>query len=88
MVKIVAYILRVLLSGDGVRAESLPLVVAYLFLIPFVTIGMVLEIFPVVGIHLLFFSYEGFSTVVLMMLGVGFLMNVSMRGFLLKPLMG
>ncbi|MDD5722753.1 MAG: rod shape-determining protein RodA [Syntrophales bacterium] len=50
----------------------------------FINIGMVLGIFPVVGIPLPFFSYGGSSMVVLMM-GAGLLMNVSMRRFILQP---
>ncbi|TFG89801.1 MAG: rod shape-determining protein RodA, partial [Syntrophobacterales bacterium] len=50
----------------------------------FINIGMVLGIFPVVGIPLPFFSYGGSSMVVLM-IGVGLLMNVSMRRFILQP---
>jgi len=49
----------------------------------FINIGMVLGIFPVVGIPLPFFSYGGSSMVVLMM-GAGLLMNVSMRRFILQ----
>jgi len=49
-----------------------------------INIGMVLGIFPVVGIPLPFFSYGGSSMVVLMM-GAGLLMNVSMRRFILQP---
>ena len=50
----------------------------------FINIGMVLGIFPVVGIPLPFLSYGGSSMVVLMM-GAGLLMNVSMRRFILQP---
>ena len=49
----------------------------------FVNTGMVLGIFPVVGIPLPFFSYGGSSMIVLMM-GAGLLMNVSMRRFVLQ----
>ena len=49
-----------------------------------INIGMVLGIFPVVGIPLPFFSYGGSSLVVLM-IGVGLLLNVSMRRFILQP---
>jgi len=49
----------------------------------FVNTGMILGIFPVVGIPLPFFSYGGSSMVVLMM-GAGLLMNVSMRRFVLQ----
>ncbi len=50
----------------------------------FINIGMVLGMFPVVGIPLPFFSYGGSSMVVLMM-GAGLMMNVSMRRFILQP---
>ncbi len=49
-----------------------------------INIGMVLGIVPVVGIPLPFFSYGGSHLVVLMM-GVGLLMNISMRRFMLQP---
>ena len=49
-----------------------------------INIGMVIGIIPVVGIPLPFFSYGGSSMVVLMM-GIGLLMNVSMRRFMLQP---
>lgn len=49
----------------------------------FINIGMVLGILPVVGIPLPFFSYGGSSMVVLM-IGVGLLLNVSMRRFILQ----
>ena len=50
----------------------------------FVNIGMVLGILPVVGIPLPFLSYGG-SSMVILMLGIGLLMNVSMRRFILQP---
>ena len=50
----------------------------------FINIGMVLGLFPVVGIPLPFISYGGSSLVVLLM-GAGLLMNVSMRRFILQP---
>lgn len=59
-------------------------VTAYVFWGIFINIGMVLGILPVVGIPLPFLSYGGSSMVVLMM-GVGLLMNVSMRRFVLQP---
>ena len=59
-------------------------VTMYIFWGVFINIGMVLGILPVVGIPLPFLSYGGSSMVVLMM-GVGLLMNVSMRRFVLQP---
>ncbi|MFA5180773.1 MAG: rod shape-determining protein RodA [Syntrophales bacterium] len=50
----------------------------------FINIGMVLGILPVVGIPLPFLSYGGSSVVVLMM-ATGMLINISMRRFILQP---
>jgi rod shape determining protein RodA len=49
----------------------------------FINIGMVLGILPVVGIPLPFLSYGGSSVVVLMM-AIGMLINISMRRFILQ----
>ena len=49
----------------------------------FINIGMVMGLMPVVGIPLPFISYGGSSTITLM-IGVGILLNVSMRRFLLE----
>ena len=49
----------------------------------FINIGMVLGILPVVGIPLPFLSYGGSSLVVLMM-AVGLLLNISVRRFVLQ----
>jgi len=59
-------------------------VTAYIFWGIFINIGMVIGILPVVGIPLPFLSYGGSSMVVLMT-GVGLLINVSMRRFVLQP---
>lgn len=59
-------------------------VTAYIFWGVLINIGMVIGVFPVVGIPLPFFSYGGSSMVVLMM-GIGLLMNVSMRRFMFQP---
>jgi rod shape determining protein RodA len=48
-----------------------------------INIGMVTGIFPVVGVPLPFMSYGG-SFLVTVMLGIGILINVSMRRFLLR----
>jgi len=45
-----------------------------------INFGMVMGILPVVGLTLPFFSYGG-SSVLTMMMGIGLLMNVSMRRF-------
>jgi len=50
----------------------------------FINVGMVIGIFPVVGIPLPFFSYGG-SSMIALMAGAGLLMNVSMRRFILQP---
>lgn len=49
-----------------------------------INIGMVAGFLPVVGIPLPFMSYGGSSMIVLMA-GVGLLMNISMRRFILQP---
>jgi rod shape determining protein RodA len=46
----------------------------------FINIGMVMGLMPVVGVTLPFVSYGG-SSIMTMMMGVGLLMNVSMRRF-------
>jgi rod shape determining protein RodA len=56
-------------------------VVAMLFWHVFINIGMVLGMMPVVGIPLPLLSYGG-SFIVSTLIGVGLLMNVSMRRFL------
>ncbi|MDO9585089.1 MAG: FtsW/RodA/SpoVE family cell cycle protein, partial [Syntrophales bacterium] len=50
----------------------------------FINIGMVLGILPVVGIPLPFMSYGG-SSIVVFMTGIGLLLNVRMRRFVLQP---
>jgi len=49
-----------------------------------INIGMVVGFLPVVGIPLPFMSYGGSSMVVLMA-GMGLLMSISMRRFILQP---
>ncbi len=49
----------------------------------FINMGMVLGILPVVGIPLPFMSYGG-SSMVVFMLGIGLLLNVRMRRFVLQ----
>jgi rod shape determining protein RodA len=49
----------------------------------FINIGMVMGLMPVVGIPLPFISYGG-SSIITVMIGVGILINVSMRRFLLE----
>ncbi len=46
----------------------------------FINIGMVMGLLPVVGVTLPFVSYGG-SSIITMMMGVGLLLNVSMRRF-------
>jgi rod shape determining protein RodA len=50
----------------------------------FINIGMVMGLMPVVGVTLPFISYGG-SSIISMMLGVGLMLNVSMRQFLFEP---
>ena len=45
-----------------------------------INIGMVMGLMPVVGVTLPFISYGG-SSIITMMMGIGLLMNVSMRRF-------
>jgi rod shape determining protein RodA len=59
-------------------------IAALIFWETFINIGMVLGILPIVGIPLPFISYGGSSMLVLMT-GVGLLMNISMRRFFLQP---
>ena len=74
----------------GRRARDLPgLMIAYgttisIFWAVFINVGMVLGLLPVVGIPLPFLSYGGSSMVVLM-ISVGLVMNVSMRRFVFQP---
>ncbi|MBN2514464.1 MAG: rod shape-determining protein RodA [Deltaproteobacteria bacterium] len=59
-------------------------ITVFIFWGVFINVGMILGTLPVVGIPLPFLSYGGSSMVVLMT-GVGLLMNVSMRRFMLQP---
>jgi rod shape determining protein RodA len=49
----------------------------------FINIGMVMGILPVVGVTLPFLSYGG-SSVITLMIGIGILLNISMRRFLFE----
>jgi rod shape determining protein RodA len=49
----------------------------------FINVGMVMGLLPVVGVTLPFVSYGG-SSVITMMIGIGLLLNVSMRRFLFE----
>lgn len=49
----------------------------------FINIGMVMGLMPVVGIPLPFISYGG-SAIMIMMLGAGILLNISMRKYLIE----
>jgi rod shape determining protein RodA len=55
-------------------------VTAMIALQVFINIGMVMGLLPVVGVTLPFVSYGG-SSIITMMMGIGLLMNVSMRRF-------
>jgi len=59
-------------------------VTMFIFWEVFINIGMVLGLFPVVGIPLPFLSYGG-SSMVILLIGIGLLMNISMRRFVLHP---
>jgi len=58
-------------------------VTAFIFWEVFINIGMILGLLPVVGIPLPFFSYGGSSMLVLMV-AIGLVMNVSMRRYILQ----
>ena len=54
-----------------------------LFWQAFINVGMVMGLMPVVGVPLPLISYGG-SSVVTSLIGVGILMNVSMRRFMIE----
>jgi rod shape determining protein RodA len=56
-------------------------ITAMLFWHMVINIGMIIGVFPVVGVPLPFFSYGG-TSMVTSMLGVGILLNISMRRFM------
>ena len=56
-------------------------VCAMLFWHILINMGMVIGLFPVVGVPLPFFSYGG-TSMVTSMIGVGILLNISMRRFM------
>jgi rod shape determining protein RodA len=56
---------------------------AMIFWQAFINIGMVVGIVPVVGVPLPLFSYGG-TSLVTTLIGIGILMNVSMRRFMLN----
>ena len=56
-------------------------VTAMLFWHILINVGMVLGLFPVVGVPLPFFSYGG-TSMITSMVGVGILLNISMRRFM------
>jgi rod shape determining protein RodA len=58
-------------------------ITAMLFWQTFVNVGMVVGILPVVGVPLPLFSYGGTSVIATLM-GIGVLMNISMRRFMLS----
>jgi rod shape determining protein RodA len=57
---------------------------AMLFWQTFINVGMVVGILPVVGVPLPLMSYGG-TSLITTMIGVGILMNISMRRFMLSP---
>ncbi len=58
-------------------------VTAMIFWQTFVNIGMVMGLMPVVGVPLPFISYGG-SSIVTTMIGIGFLLNIGMRRFMVE----
>lgn len=58
-------------------------VTAMIFWQVFINIGMVMGLMPVVGVPLPFISYGG-SSVITTMMGIGILMNVSMRRYMIE----
>ena len=56
---------------------------AMLFWQIFINVGMVVGIVPVVGVPLPLFSYGG-TSVISTLMGIGILMNISMRRFMLS----
>lgn len=58
-------------------------IIATIFWQVVINVGMVLGLLPVVGIPLVLFSYGG-SSVMTTMLGMGLLMNISMRRFIFQ----
>jgi len=58
-------------------------VTAMIFWQVFINVGMIMGLMPVVGVPLPLISYGG-SSVVTVMIGIGILMNVSMRRFLVE----
>lgn len=48
-----------------------------------INIGMVMGLMPVVGVTLPFISYGG-SSIITVMIGIGLLMNVSMRRYMFE----
>ena len=59
-------------------------ITAMLFWQTFINVGMVVGILPVVGVPLPLVSYGG-TSVITTLIGVGILMNISMRRFMLSP---
>jgi rod shape determining protein RodA len=57
---------------------------ALIFWHAFFNLGMATGLLPVVGVTLPLFSYGG-SSIVTVMMGIGLLMNVSMRRFYVSP---
>ncbi len=58
-------------------------VTAMIFWHVVINIGMVMGLMPVVGVPLPFISYGG-SSMLTNMIGIGLLMNISMRRFMIK----
>lgn len=82
---LILWSLRVARTSRDLLGTLLAFGIAMLFFWElFINLGMVLGMFPVVGIPLPFLSYGG-SAIVVLMACVGLLMNVSVRRFILQP---
>ena len=71
-------------SKDRAGATLAIGITAMLFWQTFINVGMVVGILPVVGIPLPLVSYGG-TAMVTNLMGIGMLMNISMRRFMLSP---
>jgi len=74
-------IVRICQMTSGLAVAALAIgISAMIFWHAFFNIGMVVGVLPVVGVTLPLFSYGG-SSVTTILIGIGLLMNVSMRRY-------